>query len=75
VAIIRHASANWVSIFSQQPMNMIRRRPITRSKSSSVPLEEASLRLADKPSANSQTDRPDYLNECIGLFPPTEILE
>ena len=49
-------------------MNRTIRRTTTRSKSSSLPLDEASLLLADEPSANSQTDRPDYLNECIGLL-------
>jgi hypothetical protein len=73
MTIIRHASANRGYVFSQQPINRIRRRTTTSSKSSSLPLDEASLRLADEPSAKPQTDRPDYLNECIGLLATTEI--
>jgi hypothetical protein len=65
MTIIRNASANWDSIFSQHPMNRTIRRTTTRSKSSNLPLDEAALQLADESSANSQTDRSDYLNECI----------
>lgn len=73
MTLISHASENWDIIFSQHSMNRTIRRTPTRSKSSSLPLDEASLRLADEPSAKPQTDRPDYLNECIGLLATTEI--
>jgi hypothetical protein len=69
MTIIRHASANWDFVFSQHRMNRTIHRTTTRSKSSSLPLDEASLLLADEPSANPQTDRSDYLNERNGLFP------
>ena len=72
MTLIRHASENWDIIFSQHSMNRTIRRTPTRSKSSSLPLDEASLLLADEPSANSQTDRSDYFNERNGLFSPTE---
>ena len=54
-------------------MNRTIRRTSTRSKSSSLPLDEASLLLADEPNANSQTDRSYYLNERNGLFATVEI--
>jgi hypothetical protein len=49
-------------------MNRTIRRTPTRSKSSSLPLDEASLLLADEPNANSQTDRSYYLKERNGLL-------
>jgi hypothetical protein len=67
MTIIRHASANRGYVFSQQPINRIIRRTPTRSKSSSLPLDEARLLLADEPNANLQTDRSYYLNECVDL--------
>ena len=74
MTIIRYASTIWNSIFSQQPMNRTRRRTTIRSKSSSLPLDEAILLLADEPCANSQTDRSDYLNERNGQQLASEIL-
>jgi len=69
MTLIRHASENWDIIFSQDSMNRTIRRTPTRSKSSSLPLDKASLLLADEPNANSQTDRSYYLNERNGLLP------
>jgi recombination DNA repair RAD52 pathway protein len=63
MTLIGHASENWDIIFSQHFMNRTIRRTPTHSKSSSLPLDEASLLLADEPNANSQTDRSYYLNE------------
>jgi hypothetical protein len=74
MTLIRHASANWDFIFSQYPMNRTIRRTPTRPKSSSLPLDEASLLLADEPNANSQTDRSYYLNERTGLLSSVEKL-
>jgi hypothetical protein len=73
MTLIRHASENWDIIFSQHSMNRTIRRTLTRTKSSSLPLDEASLLLADEPNANSQTDRSDYLNERNGLLATVEI--
>jgi len=68
MTLIRDASENWDIIFSQHSMNRTIRRTPTRSKSSSLPLDETSLLLADEPNANSQTDRSYYLNERNGLL-------
>ena len=67
MTLISHASENWDIIFSQHSMNRTIRRTPTRSKSSSLPLDEARLLLADEPNANLQTDRSYYLNECVDL--------